>query len=97
MQRSQFILTDSGGVQEEACALGKFVLVLRGQTERPEAVEAGFANVIGTETARIMEEMGVALEGTRECSLPPAGVLNPFGDGFASARIVEFLKTRLGS
>jgi UDP-N-acetylglucosamine 2-epimerase (non-hydrolysing) len=97
MQRSQFILTDSGGVQEEACALGKFVLVLRGQTERPEAVEAGFANVIGTEAARVMEEMGVALEGTRECLLPPAGVLNPFGDGFASARIVEFLKTRLGS
>lgn len=96
MQSSQFILTDSGGMQEEACGLGKYVLVLRGQTERPEAVEAGFACVIGTETGRVASEMESALAQTRDGSLPPQGVLNPFGDGFAACRIVEFLNNRLG-
>ncbi len=93
---AQFILTDSGGVQEEACGLGKLALVLRGQTERPEAVDAGFARVIGTDSARIVSEMANALVETRLGNAPPKDAPNPFGDGYASRRIVEFLKARLG-
>ncbi len=96
VQGARFILTDSGGVQEEACGLGKLALVLRSQTERPEAVDAGFVRVIGTDSARIITEMISALVETRLGNAPPKDAPNPFGDGYASQRIVEFLKAHLG-
>ncbi len=96
MHGARFILTDSGGIQEEACGLEKFVLVLRERTERPEAVEAGFARVIGTDADRIMHQMEDALAGTRSGGIPPRDTPNPFGDGHAAELIVEFLQSRLG-
>ena len=96
MHGARFILTDSGGIQEEACSLGKFVLVLRERTERPEAVDAGFASVIGTRASDIVSQMEDALAGTREEKMPPTDTPNPFGDGHAAELIVEFLQTRLG-
>lgn len=96
MERSALVVTDSGGIQEEACALKKFVLVLRKETERPEAVEAGFAKVIGTDAERIEGEISLSLELVRAGQIPPRGADNPFGDGRASERIVNFLAERLG-
>lgn len=90
MQRSTVILTDSGGLQEEAPALGKPVLVLRNVTDRPEAVEAGTVRVIGTEPARIVEETSRLLT-DRAAYGAMACRRNPYGDGQASARIVEAL------
>jgi len=95
MKKATLIVTDSGGIQEEACALKKFVLVLRKETERPEAVEAGFAKVIGTDAERIEGEVSLSLEQIRAGQLPPRGAENPFGDGKASQRIVDFLSKRL--
>ncbi len=87
MRRAALILTDSGGIQEEAPTFGVPVLVLREKTERPEAIEAGVARLVGmdpdvivTEASRILNE--------RRASVPGA---NPFGDGYASRRIVEIL------
>ncbi len=97
MEKSAMVVTDSGGIQEEACGLKKFVLVLRKETERPEAVEAGFAKVIGTDAERIEGEISLGLELVRAGTLPPRGAGNPFGDGKAGKRIVEFLAQRLGS
>jgi len=97
MKEAAFIVTDSGGIQEEACALAKFVLVLRRETERPEAVEAGFARVIGTETDRVESEVSLTLEQVRARHLPPPTADNPFGDGKAAERIAEFLAARLHS
>ena len=95
MEKSALVVTDSGGIQEEACALKKFVLVLRKETERPEAVEAGFAKVIGTDAERIEGEISLNLELVRAGQVPPRGADNPFGDGKASERIVSFLAERL--
>jgi len=95
MKDAAFIVTDSGGIQEEACALAKFVLVLRRETERPEAVEAGFARVIGTDTERVESEVSLTLEQVKAKHLPPPTADNPFGDGRAAERIVDFLGTRL--
>ena len=90
MKRSTLILTDSGGVQEEAPSLGKPVLVLREETERPEAVEAGVAQLVGTDEARIVAGTSALLAdaGARERI---AAIANPYGDGRASERIVEHL------
>jgi len=85
MGRSSVILTDSGGVQEEAPSLNKPVLVMRDVTERPEAVEAGVAELVGTDPDWICERVLAAL------SRPAINVTNPYGDGFASQRIVEKL------
>jgi UDP-N-acetylglucosamine 2-epimerase (non-hydrolysing) len=90
MKRSKLILTDSGGIQEEAPALGIPVLVLREVTERPEAVEAGTARVVGTDTERIVEETLELLSNQRAYEAMARSV-NPFGDGRASERIVEAL------
>lgn len=79
-------LTDSGGVQEEAPALGKPVLVMRETTERPEGVTAGTAKLIGTDSARIVSEISTLLDDTGAYSAM-ARAHNPFGDGHASARI----------
>jgi UDP-N-acetylglucosamine 2-epimerase (non-hydrolysing) len=81
------VLTDSGGLQEEAPALGKPVLVLRRTTERPEAVAAGTARLIGTDSSTIVAEASRLLEDA-EAYGAMAMAHNPFGDGYASGRIV---------
>ena len=88
MRGCTLLLTDSGGLQEEAPALGKPVLVLRRTTERPEAVEAGTARLIGTASAAILEETARLLEDPAAYE-GMARAHNPFGDGLASGRIVE--------
>ena len=95
MARCYMVMTDSGGLQEEAPALGKPVLVLRRETERPEAVEAGTVRVIGTEKEVIIAEAEeLLLEGERYHSM--ARAVNPYGDGFACRRIVDDLLYFLG-
>jgi UDP-N-acetylglucosamine 2-epimerase (non-hydrolysing) len=94
MKQSHLILSDSGGIQEEAPHLGKPVLVMRAVTERPEAIEAGTARLVGTdaetivrETSRLMDEPGEYEKMSR--------AKNPFGDGQASSRIADALAERL--
>jgi UDP-N-acetylglucosamine 2-epimerase (non-hydrolysing) len=90
MRRAHLILTDSGGIQEEAPGLGKPVLVLRERTERPEAVEAGTARIVGTDTKRILAEVDRLL--TDEGAYRAMAVAkNPFGDGHAAERIAHAL------
>lgn len=100
MRGATLLLTDSGGLQEEAPALGKPVLVLRRTTERPEAVDAGTAKLIGTDSADILRETALLLE-SPEAYDAMARAHNPFGDGHASARILEscrsFLNARRGA
>ena len=91
MDRSYLILTDSGGVQEEAPALGKPVLVMRDSSERMEAVEAGVARLVTTDPRRICEAV-VDLLDRRSSYAAMAGGASPFGDGQASARIVADLQ-----
>jgi UDP-N-acetylglucosamine 2-epimerase len=90
MRHSKLILTDSGGIQEEAPAFGVPVLVLREVTERPEAVEAGTAKVVGTDTERIVRE-AFALLDDQAAYDAMARAVNPFGDGHAAERIVDAL------
>ncbi|OGT54544.1 MAG: UDP-N-acetylglucosamine 2-epimerase [Gammaproteobacteria bacterium RIFCSPHIGHO2_12_FULL_63_22] len=94
MQSCFLILTDSGGIQEEAPALGKPVLVLRDQTERPEAIDAGVARLVGTDAARIVAEVGLLLDDSDHYGRMAAGG-SPYGDGHAAERIVQILKTDL--
>jgi UDP-N-acetylglucosamine 2-epimerase len=91
MDRSTVIITDSGGVQEEAPALGKPVLVMRELTERPEAIDSGTAILVGTSETRIVAEASRLLD---DRSLYQAMALahNPYGDGQAATRIVSALK-----
>jgi UDP-N-acetylglucosamine 2-epimerase (non-hydrolysing) len=91
IQRCYLLLTDSGGLQEEAPSLGKPVLVLRETTERPEAVSAGTAKLIGTETERIFQEAATLLSQPSAYQLM-ANAINPFGDGHASERIAQAVK-----
>jgi UDP-N-acetylglucosamine 2-epimerase len=86
MRRSYLILTDSGGVQEEAPSLGKPVLVMRDTTERPEAVEAGTVRLVGTDEAAIVREVERLLDDP-EAYARMAAAHNPYGDGMASGRI----------
>ena len=95
MARSHLILTDSGGVQEEAPSLGKPVLVLRDTTERPEGVEAGTAVVVGTDRKRIVETASELLSSERAYARM-ANAVSPYGDGRASERIVAALEQRYG-
>jgi UDP-N-acetylglucosamine 2-epimerase (non-hydrolysing) len=90
MKRSTLILTDSGGIQEEAPSLGVPVLVLREVTERPEAVEAGVARVVGTDTERIVAKVFRLLDDP-EAHAAMARPVNPYGDGHAAQRIVKAL------
>ncbi len=93
MSRSYFIITDSGGVQEEAPSLGKPVLVLRNTTERPEAVEAGTVKLVGTNFEAIVNESQKFLDDEKEYK-KMSKAHNPYGDGSASKRIVNFFKTK---
>lgn len=88
MDRSHFIITDSGGVQEEAPSLGKPVLVMRETTERPEAVDAGTVRLVGTSRQKIVEEAKRLLTDPAAYDAM-AKAHNPYGDGFAVQRIVE--------
>ncbi|AXV83589.1 non-hydrolyzing UDP-N-acetylglucosamine 2-epimerase [Ralstonia solanacearum] len=96
MDRAYLIVTDSGGIQEEAPALGKPVLVTRDTTERPEAVASGTALLVGTDTARIVREAETLLDDSA-AYLRMAHAHNPYGDGQACRRIVEALKTALSA
>jgi UDP-N-acetylglucosamine 2-epimerase len=91
MRRAHLILTDSGGIQEEAPSLGVPVLVLRKTTERPEAAEAGLARIIGTDRKAIVEHVEELLE-DEQVHRQMATATNPYGDGLASERIVEVLR-----
>jgi UDP-N-acetylglucosamine 2-epimerase (non-hydrolysing) len=95
MNRAYLVLTDSGGVQEEAPSLGKPVLVLREVTERPEGVAAGTAVVVGTDRERIVRVASELLT-SREAYERMANAVNPYGDGQASGRIVAALAERFG-
>jgi UDP-N-acetylglucosamine 2-epimerase (non-hydrolysing) len=93
MKRSTLILTDSGGIQEEAPSFGVPVLVLRETTERPEGVDAGALKLVGTETSRIVEEATRLLDDPSEYG-KMAKASNPYGDGHAAERIVDALLSR---
>ena len=91
MDKAHIILTDSGGIQEEAPSLGKPVLVMRETTERPEAIEAGTVKLVGTDPVKILEEVSSLIE-DQEHYARMARSHNPYGDGEACARIIEALK-----
>ena len=93
--KSYLILTDSGGIQEEAPSLGKPVLVLRDVTERPEGVEAGTLKLVGTDRERIFKEADTLLKDI-EAYKNMSELQNPYGDGKASKRIVEAIKYHYG-
>lgn len=96
MRRAHVLLTDSGGVQEEAPSLGKPVLVLREKTERPEAVAVGAARLTGTDPARIVAETTLLLDDATEYSRR-ARVRNPYGDGRAATRILDIVRSYLAT
>jgi UDP-N-acetylglucosamine 2-epimerase (non-hydrolysing) len=96
MDKSYFILTDSGGIQEEAPSLGKPVLVMRDTTERPEAVDAGTVKLVGTDLEKIVFESQKLIE-NKEYYETMSKAHNPYGDGRASIRIKEFLESEIGN
>lgn len=91
MAKSTIVLTDSGGIQEEAPGLGKPVLVMRDTTERPEALESGTVHLVGTDYDKIVNEVSTLLEDA-EAYEKMSKAVNPYGDGHACERIVDFLK-----
>ena len=91
MEQSNIVLTDSGGIQEEAPGLGKPVLVMRDTTERPEALEAGTVKLVGTNYDRIISEVSRLLDDSEYYDTMSKAV-NPYGDGLACGRIIETLK-----
>ena len=93
LKRSTLVLTDSGGIQEEAPALAKPVLVMRVETERPEAVQAGVAKLIGTQEETIATEVGRLLDDPLAYRAMARSV-SPYGDGKAAARIVRIIAER---
>ncbi len=91
MEQSTLVLTDSGGIQEEAPGLGKPVLVMRDTTERPEAVDAGTVKLVGTNYDLIVKEVSLLLD-VKAYYSTMAQANNPYGDGMACERIIEFVK-----
>lgn len=91
MEKASIVLTDSGGIQEEAPGLGKPVLVMRDTTERPEALEAGTVKLVGTDYDKIVSEVSILLDNVSAYEKMSRAV-NPYGDGLACERIVENLK-----
>ena len=94
MEKSSIVLTDSGGIQEEAPGLGKPVLVMRDTTERPEALDAGTVKLVGTDYNRIVSEVSILLDDASAYDQMSKAV-NPYGDGKACMRIVQTLNVRL--
>ena len=92
MWRAYMLITDSGGIQEEAPSLGKPVLVLRQKTERPEAVEAGTVKLVGTDEDRIVREASRLLAEYKRMTR----IHNPYGDGHACPRIADILAAQPG-
>lgn len=90
MARSYLILTDSGGIQEEAPSLGKPVLVMRDTTERPEGIKAGTLKLVGTDEETIYKEFKLLLNDAKEYDRM-SKACNPYGDGFACSRIADVL------
>ncbi len=90
MEKSAIVLTDSGGIQEEAPGLGKPVLVMRDTTERPEALDAGTVKLVGTDYNKIVDEVSILLDNA-EIYKKMSMAVNPYGDGLACGRIVNFL------
>jgi UDP-N-acetylglucosamine 2-epimerase (non-hydrolysing) len=95
LTRCYLVLTDSGGVQEEAPSVGKPILVMRDTTERPEGVEAGTAILVGTDSDRIVREASRLLD-NRAAYMRMSRAHNPFGDGHAAERIVELIAAAHG-
>ncbi len=93
MRHSYLVLTDSGGIQEEAPALGKPVLVMRETTERPEAVDAGTVRLVGTSQGRIVKEVRELLDNSYAYA-QMSRAMNPYGDGLAAPRITDFMRQR---
>lgn len=91
MEKSDIVLTDSGGIQEEAPGLGKPVLVMRDTTERPEALQAGTVKLVGTDYKKIVNEVSSLLDNS-EYYNSMSKAINPYGDGFASERIVKIMR-----
>ena len=91
MEKATIVLTDSGGIQEEAPGLGKPVLVMRDTTERPEALDAGTVKLVGTDYVKIVSEVSILLDDTSAYEKMSRAV-NPYGDGLACERIVENFK-----
>ncbi|WP_372757866.1 non-hydrolyzing UDP-N-acetylglucosamine 2-epimerase [Mariniflexile sp.] len=94
MSKSFLVLTDSGGIQEEAPGIGKPVLVMRNTTERPEGLDAGTVKLVGTNKEVIVREVSALLD-SNELYIKMSEASNPYGDGLASERIVKFLKEHL--
>ena len=94
MEKSDIVLTDSGGIQEEAPGLGKPVLVMRDTTERPEALDAGTVKLVGTDYNRIVSEVSILLDDSSAYE-QMSKAINPYGDGKACMRIVQTLNVRL--
>ena len=90
MEKSTIVLTDSGGIQEEAPGLGKPVLVMRDTTERPEALESGTVHLVGTDYIKIVSEVSTLLEDAAAYEKMSKAV-NPYGDGHACERICDYL------
>ena len=90
MGKSKLVLTDSGGIQEEAPGLGKPVLVMRNTTERPEAVDAGTVKLVGADSDRIIAEVSRLLDETDYYN-EMAKAVNPYGDGKAAPKIVKII------
>ena len=96
LARSYLILTDSGGIQEEAPSLGKPVLVMRDTTERPEGIEAGTLKLVGTEELKIYESFKMLVENKDEYNRM-SQASNPYGDGTASLQIADIIVEKLGA
>ena len=90
MEKSHIVLTDSGGIQEEASGLGKPVLVMRNTTERPEALEAGTVKLVGTDHDIIVNSVSELLD-SQEAYQKMSNAMNPYGDGKACQRIIKAL------
>ena len=90
MEKSTIVLTDSGGIQEEAPGLGKPVLVMRDTTERPEALDAGTVRLVGTDYDKIVSGVSCLLDDAA-CYEQMSRAVNPYGDGKACMRIVDFV------
>lgn len=94
MEKSTIVLTDSGGIQEEAPGLGKPVLVMRDTTERPEAVSAGTVKLVGAEYDKIISEVSILLDNQLAYEKMSKAV-NPYGDGTACEKIVDVLMNKI--